>query len=538
MRRAALVLCCAALVIGAMAPPARATPDPPPRYLPPVDAPVVDPFRPPTTSYGAGNRGLEYGTAPDTPVRVAADGVVAFAGPVAGSLHVTVRHPDGVRTTYSFLARVDVVVGQRLRQGDLVGSTRDRLHLGARQGDAYFDPASLFGGAPPRVHLVPFDDPPGEGEVGERLAIGQLVGGVGGLVASGAEWLRSGSLLVGTFAHYADRFGFPGAMPASARTLLSAWQRARLQSERPCSSAGIDPPPRTDRRRALLVAGLGSSSRGATVEDVDTTRLGYAPSDVLRFSYAGGRTPDDSDGLPTIGSSEYIPADTQADLRQTGFLLADLVEDVVAADPRVPVDLYAHSQGGVVARLALIELEARHGADWLRHVGLMATLGSPHRGAELATSLYAISTTRSGGDLLDAYAQATDMALDDDGASVAQLSQVSDVVDELEAHPIPDTVPSVSIAARGDLIVPVPSTRAPGAVEVVVSLTGPDAHTDLPGSAAANRELRLALAGLPPGCRSFDDALRDQLTGEAISYGEDLVGALGWAVTSGTDLRQ
>jgi hypothetical protein len=286
------------------------------------------------------------------------------------------------------------------------------------------------------------------------------------------------------------------------------------------------------------VAGLGSNSREATVDDVDTVGLGYAAPDVLRFSYAGGRTPDDTDGLRAVPASEYGPTDTQTDLRATGARLADLIETVTAAEPGVPVDLYAHSQGGVVVRVALMELEARHGAAWLRRLGLVATLGSPHRGADLATGLFAIGTTQVGGDLLDAYAAATDVHLDDDGASVAQLSEVSDVVRDLEAHPIPATVAAISIAARGDLVVPVPSTRAAGATEVVLPLAGPGAHSDLPGSPEANRELRLALAGMPPGCESFDDALRDQLTGEAISYAEDVVGALGWFAAGWTDVRR
>ncbi len=140
--RVALVVIALSLTFAALPPsPAAASP---PDYRPPVDAPVVDPFRAPTAPYGPGNRGLEYGTAFGTPVAAAADGVITFAGLVAGSRHVTVLHADGVRTTYSFLAQVDVVVGQRVAQGDRVGITAGRLHFGARKGDAYFDPAALF----------------------------------------------------------------------------------------------------------------------------------------------------------------------------------------------------------------------------------------------------------------------------------------------------------------------------------------------------------------------------------------------------------
>ena len=125
-------------------------------YDPPVDAPVTDPFRPPPQPWLAGNRGLEYATAPGTPVRAAGRGVVTFAGPVAGSLHVTVTHPDGVRTSYSFLASIRVRAGAAVSGGIVVGTAGSRLHVGARRGGAYIDPASLWGDdGPPWVRLVP-----------------------------------------------------------------------------------------------------------------------------------------------------------------------------------------------------------------------------------------------------------------------------------------------------------------------------------------------------------------------------------------------
>lgn len=119
-------------------------------YHPPVEAPVTDRFRPPATAYGRGNRGLEYATRPGELVRAAAPGVVAFAGPVGTTLHVSVLHGDGVRTTYSYLASVRVHRGDRVGGGDPIGTAGDRFHLGARVGDAYVDPALLFGDDRPR----------------------------------------------------------------------------------------------------------------------------------------------------------------------------------------------------------------------------------------------------------------------------------------------------------------------------------------------------------------------------------------------------
>ncbi len=121
-------------------------PDYPWPYRWPVRAPTVDPFRPPATRYGPGNRGLEMATEAGQTVVAAREGRVTFAGPVAGQLYVTVLHPDGVRTSYSYLASVTVTRGQTVAAGQAIGTTGSRLHVGARIGTVYVDPAILFGG--------------------------------------------------------------------------------------------------------------------------------------------------------------------------------------------------------------------------------------------------------------------------------------------------------------------------------------------------------------------------------------------------------
>src|SRR5690349_10538985 len=106
-----------AVLAASALPAATAVPDPP-AYVPPVDGPITEPFDPPLTPYGPGHRGISYDPAPGTPVRAVAEAVVVFAGAVAGTLHVTVRHADGIRTTSSYLATITVVVGQHVHQGD------------------------------------------------------------------------------------------------------------------------------------------------------------------------------------------------------------------------------------------------------------------------------------------------------------------------------------------------------------------------------------------------------------------------------------
>lgn len=123
-------------------------------YAPPVQGPVIDPFRAPLGPYGPGNRGLEYATGPGAPARAIGGGTVSFAGQVAGRLVVTVEHPDGLRSSLVGLATVSVTRGQAVERGQPLGRTGSRLHLGVRRGEQYLDPATLFARRGP-ARLVP-----------------------------------------------------------------------------------------------------------------------------------------------------------------------------------------------------------------------------------------------------------------------------------------------------------------------------------------------------------------------------------------------
>src|SRR5256885_4036770 len=92
----------------------------------PVDGPVVKAFTPPATRYGRGHLGVHLRAAPGTPVRAAGDGIVTFAGKVAYSMHIVVRHANGWRTTYSFVASMRVKTGDRVRAGEVIGTTGGR----------------------------------------------------------------------------------------------------------------------------------------------------------------------------------------------------------------------------------------------------------------------------------------------------------------------------------------------------------------------------------------------------------------------------
>ena len=92
-------------------------------WLRPVDGAVVHPFDEPATVYGPGHRGADLAAPPGTPVRAANDGVVSFAGSVAGTLHVTV----GARRRAAHLVLVPRL-GRGARRsgggrGDVLGTT-------------------------------------------------------------------------------------------------------------------------------------------------------------------------------------------------------------------------------------------------------------------------------------------------------------------------------------------------------------------------------------------------------------------------------
>jgi murein DD-endopeptidase MepM/ murein hydrolase activator NlpD len=122
----------------------------------PVDAPVIDPYRPPACRWCPGNRGIDYGTLAGTPVRSVVAGVVTFAGPVATVGYVVVALPDGRRLTYGGLIGIAVAVGDRVATGHILGTSGTSLHFGVRRGNGYEDPDVVLRGRS-RARLVRVD---------------------------------------------------------------------------------------------------------------------------------------------------------------------------------------------------------------------------------------------------------------------------------------------------------------------------------------------------------------------------------------------
>lgn len=479
-------LVAASLVGSLLAHPAAAEAEPV-RYRPPVQAPLLDGFQAPAQPWGAGNRGIDYDVAAGVDVRASADGVALFAGQAGGSLHVTLAHADGLRTSYSFLASLAVAEGAEVPAGHVLGSTGGPLHFGVRDGDGtYLDPLALLGGR--RARLVPGGD---DGAPLPPRSLGPLSG-------------------LATLRHYVVELHL-----GRVTTRFAADLTMRIHAREPCSAGDLALETPAQRRILVLVAGFGSTSASAGVDDVDAAALGYAPDDVLRFSYRGGRTPvgdsaaAEATPLAALPASWYEAADSRGDLPAAGGQLAELLGAVAAAEPGVPIDLVAHSQGGIVARLAL---DAADGAGVLPdELEALVTLGTPHRGADLATAAAGLP----GSERLPVG----------DGPALAQLSETSQVIAQLAQRPLPEGVRFASVAARGDPVVAGPRTQVRGEVSTTVSLTGPGAHDELPGSAAATREIALARAGLPPTCRSVAAITTDVVIGHGIGLAQDAAGA-------------
>jgi murein DD-endopeptidase MepM/ murein hydrolase activator NlpD len=159
------------IVLTGVLAPLPATAEPPAAVTRPTAAPwtapvagdlvVTRPFEPPPHPFAAGHRGVDLAGTPWTPVLAAGDGVVAFAGMVAGRPVVSVDHANGLRTTYEPVEPA-VGAGQRVTRGSPLGvlvaghagcPAAACLHWGLRRGETYLDPMTLLG--PPRIRLLP-----------------------------------------------------------------------------------------------------------------------------------------------------------------------------------------------------------------------------------------------------------------------------------------------------------------------------------------------------------------------------------------------
>ena len=120
---------------------------------------VLRPFDLPAHNWLPGHRGVDLALPVGGQVVAADDGVVAFAGVVAGTPTVSVDHADGIRTTYQPV-HARVTRGEAVREGQVIGvlghpvDGYPGLHWGARRGASdYLHPLGLLDA--PVIRLKP-----------------------------------------------------------------------------------------------------------------------------------------------------------------------------------------------------------------------------------------------------------------------------------------------------------------------------------------------------------------------------------------------
>lgn len=107
---------------------------------------------------GSFHSGVDVAPGAGAPVVAPADGVVVLAGPPMFSLEgnlVIIDHGMGLNSAFLHLATSDVTVGQRVRQGQPIGTvgatgrtTGPHLHWSIKWNDARIDPATVAGPMP------------------------------------------------------------------------------------------------------------------------------------------------------------------------------------------------------------------------------------------------------------------------------------------------------------------------------------------------------------------------------------------------------
>ncbi len=112
---------------------------------------VIRGFQPPATPWGAGHRGVDLAAKASHHVRSAGDGVVSFAGVIAGRGVVTITH-GALRTTYEPVTstlQLDTPVAAGQQIGQLADSSghcapQPCLHWGLLRGQEYLNPLGLL----------------------------------------------------------------------------------------------------------------------------------------------------------------------------------------------------------------------------------------------------------------------------------------------------------------------------------------------------------------------------------------------------------
>jgi hypothetical protein len=431
-------------------------------YVRPVPGDVLRPFEPAVTRFGPGHRGVDLDHPEGGEVVAAAAGVVRHAGPVAGTVWVSVDHADGITTSYGPLRDLAVRAGNRVSAGSVIGrlaggghgdGAGDRgLHWGARRDGTYVDPLSLLGSGPWRPSLIGPGAWRGRDHAVEPYEPWQ-----------GTRWRGL------------------GVAPSPA-------------AERP----GFAVPPNPNH--LVLVRGLSSSSDGLPFEP---WHLGYDPRSVTGHSYSGrlpaggSRSPaldDPSD--PWRDQEPYGPADTWRGVEAASLHLREQLRARWAEEPGRAVDLVGYSMGGVVVLHYLTHHHDPYDAS-LPPIGHVVTLASPLQGSDVAGLGGAVRDHRAlapvvrglqDRGVLDGVPPLDAQALEDLRPGSELLRSVADgwqaALDADTAGPLAMGTRVLTIAGHRDRVVAAPRTPVPGASADLDAAHDGDVHLHrvLPGA--------------------------------------------------------
>jgi hypothetical protein len=535
-------------------------------WVVPVSGSVVSAFREPVSRYGAGHRGVDFAAATGTPVKAANDGQVAFAGTVAGGLHVVVGHGGGIRTSYSFLSSVAVTQGQRVRRGQVVGTAGGSgdghspgvLHFGVRIGERYVDPMLLF--RPPdlteMVRLVPAAEraasdvtrmtrAEAERRAKEMLedSFGHsLVDDAAEVVDEGVEWVGKGVAggveavfvagidVLAEAGEAADRLVRRLARPLHdllevvkpvtdfvkddvlpyvpggplLADVLEIGERAIGALAMNCDHGA---PPANGRRGSgnavVMVGGFDSHRRKLADREGRATRSFDLPIESLGYDERDVHT-----FSYNAGSATYSKQDTHQHIKESARILAEQLRQWKRENPGRSFDLIAHSQGGVVVLAFLAFFYVGHESEF-PPIASIVTFASPLEGVPMSTEVDDVHDTTSGASILWTLQRALGGVMESALApSVLDLAEDSELMEQLDDFEVPASINWTSIMGTLDPVV-VANAGDHAGVDREIPVTVGDAfnplddHTGIVRDSDALAVARAGIEGRDPPCQSL-----------------------------------